>query len=123
MENKYTVKIDHARKEIVIAKKLVKKSSVYGSDEYKYVMKLMNEHAGYSIVTRDFAPRKTGADRTTLNDMRAYIQKHDDAEGTLIAEFEAMVNEKKGDNFKRTSFFVIKKWFFAQYPDLKAKAV
>lgn len=122
MNKNYTVKIDHVRKEIVVSKELAKKASVYGKEEYKYVMKLMNEHAGYSIATRDSAPRKTGADKTTLKDMRAYIQKHDDAEGTLIAEFDAMVNEEKGDNFKRTHFFAIKKWFFEQYPDLKKNA-
>jgi hypothetical protein len=121
MEKNYTVKIDHARKEIVVSKELAKKASVYGSEEYNFILALKRDNAGYDVVTRNTTSKKSAFDKITINDMRAYIKKHD-PDGVLISKFEAMVNEEKGDNLMRTSFFAIKKWFFEQYPDLKAKA-
>ena len=119
--NNNSIRINYARKEIVVSKELAKKASVYGSEEYNFILALKRDNAGYDVVTRNTTSKKSAFDKITINDMRAYIKKHD-PDGVLISKFEAMVNEEKGDNLMRTSFFAIKKWFFEQYPDLKAKA-
>lgn len=106
---------------IITTKAFAKKASVYGTNEYKMLMKIKNDNRDYKVIVKSSPKRKSGTDRVTLDDMRAYIEKHDE-DGSIMKEFDMLINEKKGDNLKRTTFFVIKKWFFEQYPDLKSSA-
>ncbi len=116
---KNNVRIDHNERAIVITKDFAKKSSIPGSDEYRSLLAIRRDNREYSVVVRSSSKRSGGTSKIRLVDMRAYISKHDDAEGTIMKAFEAMVNEEAGENLKRTSFFAIKRWFFQQYKDLK----
>lgn len=116
---KNTVKIENGTKTIVITKAFEKKARIYGTSEYKMLVDIKKENPGYEVVVRATSDRKTGMNKITLDDMRAYIQKHEDQGCERMKQFDAMVNEEKGENLKRTSFFAIKNWFFEQYPNLK----
>jgi hypothetical protein len=118
---KTMVKINHEDRTIIITKAFAKEASTYGTPKYKQLMEIKNDNKDYKVVVKNTVKRKSENDHITLTDMRAYIEKHD-SDKSIIEEFERMVNEKKGDNLKRTSFFAIKKWFFEQYPDLKSPA-
>lgn len=119
---KNDVKFSHEDRTIIITTKtFAQKASIYGTEEYKMLMKIKNDNRDYKVVVKSSPKRKNGTDRVTLDDMRAYIEKHDE-DGSIMKEFDLMTNEQKGDNLKRTSFFAIKKWFFEQYPDLKSSA-
>ena len=118
---KTMVKINHEDRSIIIAKAFAKKASTYGTSEYKMLMEIKNDNKDYKIVVKSAPKKKVGNNDITIEDMRAYIEKHDE-DGSIMKEFDLMANEKKGENLKRTNFFVIKKWFFEQYPDLKSSS-
>lgn len=115
------VQLNHENKTIVITKEFSKSASTYNTPEYNELIEIKKNFNNYQIVVRSAPKRKRGINDITLANMRAYISKHDDENKTIMAEFDSMVNEKSGENLKRTSFFAIKKWFFEQYPDLKKK--
>lgn len=115
------VQLNHENKTIVITKEFSKSASTYGTTEYKELLEIKKDFGDYQIVVRSTPRRKRGINDITLTDMKAYIKKHDKEDNSIMAVFESMVNEKTGENLKRTSFFTIKKWFFEQYPDLKKK--
>ena len=114
-----SIMLNHETKSIVITKAFSKNASTYGTTEYKELIKIKNDFRDYQIVVRSVPKRKRGINDISLTDMETYIQKHDDEEKSIMSTFKSMVNEKAGENLKRTSFFTIKKWFFEQYPELK----
>lgn len=116
---KNSIMLNHETKSIVITKAFSKNASTYGTTEYKELIKIKNDFRDYQIVVRSVPKRKRGINDISLTDMETYIQKHDDEEKSIMSSFKSMVNEKAGENLKRTSFFTIKKWFFEQYPELK----
>lgn len=116
---KNSIMLNHETKSIVITKAFSKNASTYGTTEYKELIKIKNDFRDYQIVVRSVPKRKRGINDISLTDMETYIQKHDDEEKSIMSTFKSMVNEKAGENLKRTSFFTIKKWFFEQYPELK----
>lgn len=116
---KNSIMLNHETKSIVITKAFSKNASTYGTTEYKDLIKIKNDFRDYQIVVRSVPKRKRGINDISLTDMETYIQKHDDEEKSIMSTFKSMVNEKAGENLKRTSFFTIKKWFFEQYPELK----
>lgn len=116
---KNSIMLNHETKSIVITKAFSKNASTYGTIEYKELIKIKNDFRDYQIVVRSTPKRKRGINDISLTDMETYIQKHDDEEKSIMSTFKSMVNEKAGENLKRTSFFTIKKWFFEQYPELK----
>ena len=113
------IRLNHDDHTIIITKDFAKKSGIPGSNEYKELMNIKRENRDYNVVVKVTTRRKDGTSKITKAKMRAYISKHDDDKGTIMAQFNAMVNEKVGENLDRTSFFAIKKWFFEQYSDLK----
>ena len=115
---KNNVRINHADNSIVITKAFSQKASKYGSEEYKLLKTIREDYVGYTIVVNHSTKRSSGINNIKLADMEAYIKKHD-KDGNLLATFNGMVNEERGENLKRTNFFKIKKWFFETYPDLK----
>lgn len=109
----------HENKSIVITKDFAKKSSNPNNAEYQKLADVKRVYADYTVIVRAVSKKNSKTNKITRANMKAYISKHDD-DGSIMAKFEAMVNEKAGENLQRTSFFAIKKWFFEQYPDLNA---
>ena len=114
------IRLNHDDHTIIITKDFAKKSGNPNTTEYKDLLKIKSQNRDYTVVVKATTKRNDRTSKITKAKMRAYISKHDDENGTIMAQFEAMVNEKVGENFDRTSFFAIKKWFFEQYSDLKS---
>jgi hypothetical protein len=113
------IRLNHDDHTIIITKDFAKKSGIPGSNEYKELMNIKRDNRDYNVVVKATTKRNDGTSKITKAKMRAYISKHDDENGTIMAQFKAMVDEEVGENLNRTSFFAIKKWFFEQYSDLK----
>ena len=109
----------HENKSIVITKDFAKKSSNPNNAEYQKLADVKRVYADYTVIVRAVSKKNSKTNKIKLADMKAYIGKHDD-DGSIMMQFEAMINEEAGENLQRTSFFAIKKWFFEQYPDLNA---
>ena len=112
------VRINHDERTIVITKKYAKLASVYNSTAYKELRKIKSENPNYQVIVREVSKKSTVSSRLTLRTIENYIKMHD-ADGKIMEEFKNKRYEKAGENLEKTTFFQIKKWFFATYPELK----
>lgn len=112
------VRIDHEERTIVITKKYAKAASVYNSTAYKELKKIKSDNSNYQVIVREVSKKTSVSSRLTLRTMENYIKMHDD-DGKIMEEFKSKRDEKAGENLEKTTFFEIKKWFFATYPELK----
>ena len=57
--------------------------------------------------------------------MKNYIKKHDDKDGTIMAEFCELIAQDKKDkvegaeHLEATGYLDVKKWFLAKFPEIK----
>jgi hypothetical protein len=57
--------------------------------------------------------------------MRSYIAAHDDGDGTIMAEFRALVAQDKKDkvegaeHLEAAGYFDVRDWFLAKFPEIK----
>ena len=112
------VRINHDERTIVITKKYAKAASAYNSNAYRELRKIKSENPNYQVIVREVSKKSTVSSRLTLRTIENYIKMHD-ADGKIMEEFKNKRDEKTGENLEKTSFFEIKKWFFATYPELK----
>jgi len=112
------VRINHNERTIVITKKYAKLASVYDNTEYRQLEEIKKVYPNYQVIVREVSKKSSVSSRLTLRTMENYIKMHDD-DGKIMEEFKKMRDEKAGENLEKTSFFEIKKWFFATYPELK----
>jgi len=112
------VRINHDERTIVITKKYAKAASVFNSPAYRELRKIKSDNPNYQVIVREVSKKSSVSSRLTLRTMENYIKMHD-SDGKIMEEFKNMRDEKAGENLEKTSFFEIKKWFFATYPELK----
>ena len=112
------VRINHDERTIVITKKYAKLASEYNAPAYKELRKIKSENPNYQVIVREVSKKSTVSSRLTLRTIENYIKMHD-ADGKIMEEFKNKRDEKVGVNLEKTTFFEIKKWFFATYPELK----
>ena len=112
------VRINHDERTIVITKKYAKLASEYNAPAYKELRKIKSENPNYQVIVREVSKKSTVSSRLTLRTIENYIKMHD-ADGKIMEEFKNKRDEKAGENLEKTTFFEIKKWFFATYPELK----
>lgn len=115
------VTINHQNKTITLTKEFAKKASEFGTQEYKELMEIKAGNREYSVEVRTAPKRKSKTSRVTLEDIKAYVKKHDET-GELQAKLDEMTSKESGVNITKVSFFEIKAWFFEQYPELKENA-
>jgi hypothetical protein len=57
--------------------------------------------------------------------MRTYIAAHDDGDGTIMAEFRALVAQDKKDkvegaeHLEAAGYFDVRDWFLTKFPEIK----
>ena len=112
------VRISHEERTIVITKKYAKLASAYDSNAYRELKEIKKVYPNYQVIVREVAKKSTVSSRLTLRTIENYIKMHD-ADGKIMEEFKSKRDEKTGENLEKTTFFEIKKWFFATYPELK----
>ena len=110
--------INHNAKTITITKKYAHHSSVPNSVEFKQLKELKSVYRDYSVIVRTTSRKKSKISKITLDNMKAYISKHD-TDGKIMMEFESVLKESD-NSIKYCGFFGIKKWFLEQYPELNA---
>ena len=115
------ITLNFADNTIVITKAFAKASANPHSNEYKELKAIRNDNPDYTVVVRTVEKKVAQNNRITIKTMENYIAKHD-ASGEIMAKFNSLRNEEKGENLHKTTFFQIKKWFFETYPNLKTVA-
>ena len=116
--NLFTKKIEMSKNEAKAAGKI-------NSDEFKELRQLMEMYPGYEIQIKTPAKPKSEFSKLDYKYMKEYIKKHDDGNGTIMAEFNELIaldkkNKVEGaEHLEAASFIEVKKWFLAKFPEIK----
>ena len=100
-----------------------KKAMTYGTEEYRALREIRNDYPG--IEAKVVSGKKTVKvkDKLNMNTIKAYVKANGNDEQK--ADFEAIAFHHITENgiyIEAKSFFEIKKWFYAEFPEYK-KAV
>ena len=112
-------------KKIEMSKKEAKAAGKIDSEKYEELRKYMKEFPGFEIQIKAPAKRKVEFRGLDYKFMREYIQKHDDADGTIMAEFRTLTAQDKkekiegSENLEAAGYLDVKKWFLAKFPEIK----
>ena len=116
--NLFTKKIEMSKNEAKAAGKI-------NSDEFNALRQLMEMYPGYEIQIKTPAKRKSEFSKLDYKYMKEYIKKHDDGNGTIMAEFNELIaldkkNKVEGaEHLEAANFIEVKKWFLAKFPEIK----
>ena len=112
-------------RKIEMTKAEAKAAGKIGSDKYEELRKYMKEFPGFEIQIKAPAKRKVEFRGLDYKFMREYIQKHDDDNGTTMAEFCTLIAQDKknkiegSENLEAAGYLEVKKWFLAKFPEIK----
>ena len=110
---------------IEMTKAEAKAAGKIGSDKYNELRQYMKEFPGFEIQIKAPAKRKVEFRGLTYEYMKNYILKHDDEDGKIMAEFNALIaldkkNKVEGaEHLEAAGYLDVKKWFLAKFPEIK----
>jgi hypothetical protein len=116
--NLYTKKIEMTKNEAKAAGKI-------GSEKFEELRQYMAMYPGYEIQIKAPVKRKSEFSKLDYKYMKNYIQKHDDDNGTIMAEFNELIaldkkNKVEGsEHLEAAGYLDVKKWFLAKFPEIK----
>jgi hypothetical protein len=112
-------------KKIEMSKKEAKAAGKIGTPEFEELKNYMKEYPNFEIQIKAPAKRKVEFRGLDYNYMRTYIQKHDDEDGKIMAEFRELIAQDKKDkvegaeHLEAAGYLDVKKWFLAKFPEIK----
>lgn len=112
-------------KKIEMSKSEAKAAGKLNSDKFKELRQLMEMYPGFEIQIKAPAKRKVEFRGLDYKYMKGYILKHDDEDGTIMAEFRELVAQDKKDkvegaeHLEAAGYLDVKKWFLAKFPEIK----
>ena len=83
-------------KKIEMSKKEAKAAGKIGTPEFEELKSYMAIYPGYEVQIKAPAKRKVEFRGLTYEYMKNYIKKHDDENGTIMAEFRELIAQDKG---------------------------
>ena len=112
------------KKTIEMTKAEAKAAGKIDTEEFKMLRQYMEMYPGYEIQIKAPAKRKNEFRGLDYDYMRNYIQKHDDADGTIMAKFNDLIaQDKEGkegfERAKAANYAQVKKWFLAKFPEIQ----
>jgi hypothetical protein len=118
------ITISYTNNTIDITKKFAEAAGKIGSKEYRELQEVRRDNPGFTInvvADKKKAPKNNYAG-LDFNYMKSYIEKHDDEEKSIMAEYLELRGESedaKAIGAKSASIFEIREWFLRQYPAIK----
>ena len=112
-------------KKIEMSKKEAKAAGKIGTPEFEELKNYMAIYPGFEIQIKAPAKRKVEFRGLDYNYMRTYIQKHDDEDGKIMAEFRELIAQDKKDkvegaeHLEAAGYFDVRDWFLARFPEIK----
>ena len=112
-------------RKIEMTKAEAKAAGKIDSEKYNELRRYMKEFPGFEIHIKAAPKRKVEFRDLNYDYMRAYIKKHDDDNGTIMAEFNELIaldkkNKVAGaEHLEAASYIDVKKWFLAKFPEIK----
>lgn len=117
-----TLKIDFAKRLIIMDRTYAKNVSDTNSEEYSHLQEVRRDYPKFKVIQRTITRnvmKKTYAG-LTYEYMKKYIRSHETEEQSkaVIAELDELIIISKCHG-KAYRYPVIKKWFFEKYPDVQ----
>ena len=117
--------INMKKNAIEMTKKFAKAAAKFGSPEYKQLQEARRDNPTFSVVT---VTRKTTTTKNTYKGltyeyMEMYIEKHDDEDKSIMAEYlmlRGMTDEAEEALAESFSYLEMKDWFLAKFPAIKS---
>ena len=112
-------------KKIEMSKSEAKEAGKLNTEKFHELRQFMAIYPGYEIQIKAPAKRKSEFRGLDYKYMKSYIQKHDDEDGSIMAEFRKMTAQDKKDGKEgaelqeATNYLVVKKWFLTKFPEIK----
>ena len=110
---------------IELTKKFSKAASRYGTDEYNKLQAVRRDYPTFRVVEK-VAPKSNNVMKgLTFDYMRDYIAKHDDDEGSIMAQFCELIgdtDEARELGMGSESYGTVRAWFLSTFPVFKAFA-
>ena len=112
-------------RKIEMTKAEAKAAGKIDSEKYNELRDSLDAYPGFEIQIKAPAKRKVEFRGLDYKFMREYIQKHDDANGTIMAEFRTLTAQDKkekaegSENLEAAGYLDVKKWFLAKFPEIK----
>ena len=113
------VRLDHARKMIIMSRSFAKKAEDPRSDEYAILKQLREDNIGYTVACKEIKknPHTEHYKGLTYDFMRTYIENHEPekTKDAVAKELKHMIEISKCHSIR---YPTIKKWFLAKYPEV-----
>ena len=112
-------------KKIEMSKKEAKAAGKIGTPEFEELKNYMAIYPGFEVQIKAPAKRKVEFRGLDYKYMKGYILKHDDEDGTIMAEFRELIAQDKKDKVEGTEhleaagYLDVKKWFLAKFPEIQ----
>ena len=112
-------------RKIEMTKAEAKAAGKIGSEKYNELRDYMDAYPGFEIQIKAPAKRKVEFRGLDYKFKKEYIQKHDNADGTIMAEFRTLTAQVKkekierSENLEAAGYLDVKKWFLAKFPEIK----
>ena len=112
-------------KKVELTKKEAKAAGKIGTAEFEELKNYLAMYPGFEVQIKAPAKRKVEFRGLTYEYMKNYIKKHDDEDGKIMAEFNALIaldkkNKVEGaEHLEAAGYLDVKKWFLAKFPEIK----
>ena len=116
--------INEKKNAIELSKKEAKAAAKFGTPEYKQLQEARRDYPTFSVVTvtRKTTTKKNTFKGLTYEYMEMYIQKHDDDDQSIMAEYlmlRGMTDEAEEALAESFTYLEMKDWFLAKFPEIK----
>ena len=116
--------INMKKNAIELTKKEAKAAAKFGSPEYKQLQEARRDYPNFSVVTVSQKPatKKNTFKGLTYEYMEMYIQKHDDEEKSIMAEYlmlRGLSDEAKENLAEAHSYIEMKNWFLNKFSAIR----
>ena len=112
-------------KKIEMSKKEAKAAGKIGTPEFEELKNYMAMYPNFEILIKAPAKRKVEFRGLNYEYMKNYIKKNDDEDGTIMAEFNALIAQDKknkvegAEHLEAAGYLDVKKWFLAKFPEIQ----
>ncbi len=116
--------INTKKNAIEMTKNEAKAAAKYGTPEYKALQEARKDYPTYSVVTvtRKSTAKKNSYKGLTYEYMEMYIQKHDDENESIMAEYlmlRGKTEEAEEALAESLTYLEMKDWFLKKFPAIK----
>ena len=113
--------INEKKNAIELSKKEAKAAAKFGTTEYKQLQEARRDYPTFSVVTvtRKTTTKKNTFKGLTYEYMEMYIQKHDDEQKSIMAEYlmlRGKTYEAKEALAESFTYLEMKDWFLKKFP-------